>query len=242
MANCWAVVVSCLLLSFSSAEAKRGHPLPTYFKRIDSDGFMLDVRDQRNRINFMHPIQKYFTADATLKVSPSLVENGATVNVSWSGIPKPNKTDFIAFYCPKDDISSHYLDYIYATESSTYASGYGWIQVVVYNLRTSCEFRYYQKPYIHLATSNLLEFKGGIYAPLQGHIALTGDPTQMRVMWVSGTGKYFYFLFSSLLTVYIIFYFARTYTHKLVSSGIKPAGGGEDSPQLVQIARLVILR
>ena len=193
MVNCWAIVVSCLLLGFLSAEAKRGHPVPTYFRRVNSDGFMLDVRDAQNRINFVHPIQKYFTVDAILKVSPSLVENGATVNVSWSGIPKPNKTDFIALYCPKDDISSHYLDNFYVTSSSTYASGYGSNQVVVYNLRTSCEFRYYQKGYIHVATSNLLDFKGGIYSPLQGHIALTGDPTQMRVMWVSGTGKVFHF-------------------------------------------------
>ncbi|KAJ7315654.1 hypothetical protein OS493_038408, partial [Desmophyllum pertusum] len=121
----------------------------------------------------------------TLKVTPSLVENGATVNVSWSGIPRPNKTDFIAFYCPENDQSDHYLDYFYVTESASYASGYGWNQVAVYNMRTSCQFRYYQKSYIHVATSNLLEFKGGIDVPLQGHIALTGDPSQMRVMWVS---------------------------------------------------------
>lgn len=194
MATLWAVVVSCLLLGISSAEAKKGHPVPTYFRRTNSDGSMLDVRDPRNRINFTHPIREYFTADATLIVSPNLVENGATVNVSWSGIPKPNKTDFIAIYCPKDDEASHYLDYFYVTESPSYASGYGWHQVVVYNLRTSCEFRYYQKSYLHVATSNLLEFKGGVYTPLQGHIALSGDPTQMRVMWVSGTGKNIYFL------------------------------------------------
>ena len=61
-------------------------------------------------------------------------------------------------------------------------------QVTVFNMRTSCEFRYYQERSIHVATSNVLEFKGGVYAPLHGHLTLTGDPTQMRVMWVSGTG------------------------------------------------------
>ncbi|KAJ7392369.1 hypothetical protein OS493_012029 [Desmophyllum pertusum] len=88
---------------------------------------------------------------------------------------------------PENDQSDHYLDYFYVTESASYASEYGWNQVAVYNMRTSCQFRYYQKSYIHVSTSNLLEFKGGIDVPLQGHIALTGDPSQMRVMWVSGT-------------------------------------------------------
>ena len=32
-------------------------------------------------------------------------------------------------------------------------------------------------------------FEGGPEMPLQIHLALTGDPTQMRVMWNSGTGK-----------------------------------------------------
>ena len=190
MASWWAVVVSCLLLGLFSSEAKKGHPVLTYFRRSNSEGVILDVRDLKNHINFTHPIVTKFAPAATLKVSPELVENGELVNVSWSGIPQPEKSDFIAFYCPNDAEASQYLDYFYVTVSENYASGYGWNQVNVYNMRTSCEFRYYQKNYIHVATSNLLKFKGGVYAPLQGHIALTGDPTQMRVMWVSGTGRF----------------------------------------------------
>ena len=163
----------------------------TFFKRINSEGLILDVRDQLNHINFTRPIVKKFEAAATLKVSRDVVENGAAVIISWSGIPQPDKSDLIAFYCPNDAEASQYLDYFYVTVSANYASGYGWNQVNVYNMRSSCEFRYYQKNYIHAATSNLLKFKGGVDAPLQGHIALTGDPTQMRVMWVSGTGKVF---------------------------------------------------
>ena len=191
MASWWAVlVVSCLLLGLFSSEAKKGHPVLTYFRRSNSEGVILDVRDLRNHINFTHPIVTKFAPAATLKVSPELVANGELVNVSWSGIPQSEKSDFIAFYCPDDAEASQYLDYFYVTVSANYASGYGWNQVNVYNMRTSCEFRYYQKNYIHVATSNLLKFKGGVDAPLQGHIALTGDPTQMRVMWVSGTGRF----------------------------------------------------
>ena len=190
MAPWWAVVDFYLLFGIFVTESKKGHPIPTFFKRINSEGLILDVRDQLNHINFTRPIVKKFEAAATLKVSRDVVENGAAVIISWSGIPQPDKSDLIAFYCPNDAGASQYLDYFYVTVSADYASGYGWNQVNVYNMRSSCEFRYYQKNYIHAATSNLLKFKGGVDAPLQGHIALTGDPTQMRVMWVSGTGSY----------------------------------------------------
>ncbi|XP_015775723.1 PREDICTED: probable inactive purple acid phosphatase 2 [Acropora digitifera] len=187
MAIVWGAVVYFLLITFLHADAKTSHPVPTYFKRIHKNGSIVDVNDPQNRLRFGKQIREHLSSGANLIVTPSYVTNGATVNVSWNGIPKATHTDFIALYCPKDKISSEYLDYFYVTQSSTYASGYGWYTVVVYNMRTTCEFRYYQESYIHVATSNELKFKGGIYVPLQGHIALTGDPTQMRVMWVSGT-------------------------------------------------------
>lgn len=196
MATWWLSLLAFFFLGLSpGTESKKHHAVPTYFKRINPDGTVVDAGDPQTRVKFTHPIRKYFTPDASLTVSPSLVENGATVNVSWSGISLPSETDFIAFYCPENDQADHYLDYFYVTDSASYASGYGWTQVTVYNMRANCEFRYYQKSYVHVATSNLLQFKGGIYAPLQGHIALTGDPSQMRVMWVSGTGKNIFVLF-----------------------------------------------
>lgn len=178
------------LLGFSrGTEAKKHHAVPTYFKRINPNGTVVDASDPQTRVKFAYPIHKYFTPEASLKVSPGLVENGATVNVSWNGISLPSKMDFVAFYCPENKQADHYLDFFNVTDSASYASGYGWRQVTVYNMRSNCEFRYYQENYAHVATSNLLQFKGGVYAPLQAHIALTGDPSQMRVMWVSGTGK-----------------------------------------------------
>lgn len=190
MAASWYALLACFLLCLPSGpEAKTHHAVPTYFKRINRDGSVVNADNPQTRITFAHPIREHFTPNATLKVSPSLVENGAAVNVSWSGVTQPSNMDFIAFYCPENDQPEHYLDYFYVTDSASYASGYGWRKVNVYNMRTKCEFRYYQPSYIHVATSNLLQFKGGIYVPLQGHIALTGDPSQMRVMWVSGTGK-----------------------------------------------------
>ena len=204
MLTCWLSLLACFLLGFSpDTEAKKHHAVPTYFKRINPDGTVVDAGDPQTRVKFTYPIREYLTPDASLKVNPSLVENGAAVNVSWSGISLPSETDFIAFYCPANDEADHYLDYFYVTDSASYASGYGWKQVTVYNMRTNCEFRYYQKSYVHVATSNSLQFKGGIDAPLQGHIALTGDPSQMRVMWVSGSGKkIFLFCFAVMKNFY----------------------------------------
>lgn len=39
-----------------------------------------------------------------------------------------------------------------------------------------------------LATSNILQFRNP-YEPLQGHIALTGDPTEMLVQWNSKSAE-----------------------------------------------------
>lgn len=38
-----------------------------------------------------------------------------------------------------------------------------------------------------IAVSNKVSFEGGKNMPLQGHLALTNDATQMRVSWTTGT-------------------------------------------------------
>lgn len=126
-------MVFCFLLTLSSAAAKRGHSVPTYFRGIDPGGSMVDAQDPRNRLNFTHPMRKPFTPNAVLKVKPNLVENKAPVNVSWNGIPNPSETDLIVVYRLEHFELSHYLDYFYATESPSYESGYGWHQVSVQN-------------------------------------------------------------------------------------------------------------
>ena len=77
--------------------------------------------------------------------------------------------------------------------SSTWRTGLGNHTVTVFNMRTQCIFRYYRAgaSYSQLVTeSEKLSFAdGGSFAPLQGHIAMTKRPTEMRVMWVSGEGK-----------------------------------------------------
>ena len=131
---------------------------------------------------------------ASLKAEPRLTENGATVTVSWGKVPNPSISepfDWVGLYCPSGTDGPAYLDYYFVYESPTYAEGYGSLKFVLYNLRTDCEFRYYQNSTYTtlLAVSNKVTFRGGKSEPLQGHLALTEDPTQMRVSWTTGTSS-----------------------------------------------------
>ena len=124
----------------------------------------------------------------SLKVWPEVIENGGRVTVLWSNIPSPQSTDIVGYYCPFDDKATHPLDYLPVTSSETWKKGYGHIFVKLYNMRAECGFRYYSNHKL-VASSNKVVFNnGGPNAPLQGHIAMTNNPTEMRIMWNSAEG------------------------------------------------------
>ena len=123
-----------------------------------------------------------------------MVKNSQYVSVKWNGIQNPTAKDIIALYCPENADDNDYLDYLNVNVSSTYYQGSGEHTVQLTNLRTNCEMRYFRyiskDVQIFVTRSNIVMFEGGPEQPLQIHLALTGDPTEMRVMWVSGTGEY----------------------------------------------------
>ena len=58
-------------------------------------------------------------------------------------------------------------------------------------MRSDCIFKYYRSTAFNsqlVVSSEKLTFVGGSAAPLQGHIAMTEQPTEMRVLWNSGEG------------------------------------------------------
>ena len=130
---------------------------------------------------------------ASLKIDPSVVKNSQYVSVIWNGVENATAKDIIALYCPEDAKDNEYIDYFNADVSSTYDEGSGEYSVQLTNFRTNCEMRYFLKisKEVHefVTRSNLIMFEGGPGQPLQIHLALTGNPTEMRVMWVSGTGE-----------------------------------------------------
>ena len=145
-----------------------------------------------SRLSFSEPVRDFHVVSgASLRAEPWLTDNGATVTVSWENIPSPSISepfDWVGFYCPSGADGSAYLDYSFVGESPTHAEGRGSLKFVLYNLRTDCEFRYYKNSTLTtlLAVSNKVNFRGGKSEPLQGHLALTEDPTQMRVSWTTG--------------------------------------------------------
>ena len=129
---------------------------------------------------------------AVLKVSPFLeIKNGAEVNVMWSGVTLPSNKDVVVLYCPPDANPDRYLDYINVSSIATYSKGYGEFDVRLWNMRKECIFKYYRTGNYRMlvAESNVVTFEGGAEKPLQVHLALTGNPTEMRVMWVFGLSK-----------------------------------------------------
>lgn len=182
------------LNGLSSGSSLSYHPVPTYFFRYHPNGSTVDQNHPDTRLKFLENAREVPTKlsqpSASLKVFPPLIDNAELVNVSWYGVISPSEKDYIALYCPIDDKPSRYLDYIKVENYPTYLMGYGSFQVRLYNIRTDCQFRYYRLGTSLITVSNVVKFKGGPEAPLQGHISLTGDPTQMRIMWVSGAGEY----------------------------------------------------
>ena len=166
----------------------------SYFGRVDQNGSPVDVSspDFRLRVKTVHNASLEHTA--FLRAHPSLISNGDQVTVSWTDVEHPNPLDFIALYCPPNGNFSSYLDYKFVNESSPeFAEGRGSFRVVLLNMRTPCQFRYYAydgRRAELIASSNEVSFTGGSAAPLQGHLALTGKPSQMRVMWTSGSREY----------------------------------------------------
>ena len=192
---CFAFYI--LLQSFfpEADAAKPYHPVPTYFRRLHENGSIVDAKNPANQLDFKFiTIPDHLDPNSVLKVSPSVVENGGIVNVSWSGVSSPNDTDFIALFCPITAESERYLDFFNVTKSPTWRLGYGQENSLrLWNMRSECEFRYYGSSKL-VATSNTVTFRGGASAPLQGHLALTNTNSEMRVMWVSGTSTYCCFI------------------------------------------------
>ena len=171
--------------------------VPTYFARKYKNGSYIDATIKSNWFQIkLRQSSKLLklgqNSDAVLTVGPIPIKSVA--EVTWKGVQNPHAKDFIALYCPETSKDNDYLDFFNVDESKTYSHGYGEYSVELYNVRTNCEMRYFRnisKDHQEFVTkSNIITFEGGPDLPLQIHLALTGDPTQMRVMWVSGTGRF----------------------------------------------------
>ena len=169
----------------------RTHPILTYFKRKNDDGSYTDISDTSSDAKIPDGLffDRSTNTTAELRVSPEIVSNGDTVGVAWRGVTNPTKDDWIGFFCPRNAKVKQYLDFYSVKDIPAHYRTSGKFSVQVYNLRSTCEFRYYsvrKEDLILVAKSNELKFAGGVEGALYGHLALTGHNGEMRVMWVSG--------------------------------------------------------
>ncbi|KII69413.1 putative inactive purple acid phosphatase 9 [Thelohanellus kitauei] len=125
---------------------------------------------------------------------PDDLQNGGFVKVRWSGIPKPSLTDQIGLYCPIELENSRILRRYKHFNYPEIGNANGELTIRIFYPRASCQFRYLkQKKEGHkiklkvIAKSNEVKFNMNKETPTQIHIALTGNPDQLRVSWVSGS-------------------------------------------------------
>lgn len=172
------------------------HPVQTFFKKRLRNGQYVDMFPPSQHPPYWITLSEIITdsryiSGASLSAQPSELDNGETVTVSWKNVPSASKrtNDWIGLYCPANASAHSYIDYWFVSECPTYQQGYGSTKFTLYNMRVDCEFRYYANDtYTEiLAVSNRVTFTNGREAPLQGHLSLTGDPTEMRVQWTTGT-------------------------------------------------------
>lgn len=178
------------------------HPTPTYFHRQNPDGSLVDrsspLYNNVFETRFLETVSALDGGTASLSIHPFKdLESGEDTTVVWKNVIKPSRDDWIGLYCPRNDTAIRAVDYFYVTESSygeSWRDGHGSKTVKLFNLRSDCELRYYRRvdggEYTALvARSDVITFKGGSDLPHHGHLSLTNDPSQMRIMWISGNGK-----------------------------------------------------
>jgi len=118
-----------------------------------------------------------------LKVSPLDIQNGEVVEVDWVDLDLDVNLMVLALYCPSNSPQSKLIDF---WPLNTHYGGK--MKVSLYNVRTDCQFRMHSNSTVGtiVATSHPIRFRDAIETPEHGHLALTGDPHEMRVQWSSG--------------------------------------------------------
>ncbi|XP_062502844.1 uncharacterized protein LOC134179856 [Corticium candelabrum] len=149
---------------------------------------------------FIHPLSNLKIAatvqqlddNISIEAAPTVLQtSGSFVQVTWSGVSKPSKHDWIGVYAPReaDYTKKAPIKYQYAHASSTHMShGFGSLRFHMVNMRTDIGFVFFRHGIHHPAVasvSNRVIFQNP-NEPLQIHLALTHNPRTISVSWVSG--------------------------------------------------------
>jgi hypothetical protein len=178
-------LLGLLLLLVVSAIASNDI-VPTYFQRRFKNGSFVDGHRQLVLQTQLADSAHVVQATAELQVTPTVINDGQSVTISWSGILNPTAKDWIALYCPDTQSNTQYTDYFFVDTVSTYTKGFGNVTQPMAVMRGDCEFRYLvNDSYTSVANSSSIRFNQS--KPYHLHLSLTGNVDEMRVMWVSNT-------------------------------------------------------
>jgi hypothetical protein len=124
-----------------------------------------------------------------LTVSPTVLSTSQTVQISWGGLSNPSDKDIIAIYTPADSKEENYIGWLPLTKSSSWESGFGNLVLPLLNTRSNYLLRLWHydsntQQTAVVATSPVLTFKNP-NEPTNAHLALTQNPSEMRVMWTT---------------------------------------------------------
>lgn len=126
-------------------------------------------------------------AGATLSATPARPTSAITnLTVTWSGVPAPQATDWVAQYCVGAPLPD-WGQWEYVTASAGWASGAGAVSFIAVRSACDLEFRLYRdpSPYTLLGSSNAVSW-GPPEAAYQVRTAFGAEPTtQMTVSWTS---------------------------------------------------------
>ncbi|GLD96818.1 hypothetical protein PINS_up005501 [Pythium insidiosum] len=145
----------------------------------------------------------------TFSLSKEVIEQLDTIDVDFTTVGfAPGVADWIGVYCfdsraGNPAIDREYIDWQWVnastpikTETDADSSALGrsktWRLTFgpMVNFRCDWQFRYFQTigsaQYNKLGASSVVRFAKGDTEPLQVRLAMTGEPSEMRVMWVSG--------------------------------------------------------
>jgi len=118
----------------------------------------------------------------SLVASPVSVIYRENITVTWSGISSVHPEDFIGLF---SDTGISMLN----KSCGFFNLGSGNVTFTVMNMRLNYVFKYFSKKIFGGDTvvleSNIVAVEANL--PMQGHLALTGDPTQISLIWVSNS-------------------------------------------------------
>jgi hypothetical protein len=142
----------------------------------------------------------------SINASPEYIEVIENITVRWKNISPVSKYDWIGIFSPTDSVKDH-IGFRYVSVCPFYLSGGCSFQFELLNMRESYQFRYVWANGTVAAVSNEVKVKQN--QPMQGHLQLTNEISQMRVMWVQGTSP----------TDSVVLYYQKGTEHLQIATG-----------------------